>query len=77
MSSFEYFNPTNWGVTPEAYREWWFYLISTLFYSFTAHIFASALLVMSMYALVVRRFGLTIILLVLTLLFTYCGTLLK
>jgi hypothetical protein len=77
MSSFEYFNPTNWGVTPEAYSEWWFYLISTLFYGFTAHIFASALLVMSMYALVVRRFGLTIILLILTLLVTYCGTLLK
>ena len=77
MSSFEYFNPTNWGVTPEAYREWWFYLISTLFHGFTAHLFASAFLVLSMYVLVVRRFGLAIFLLILTLLFSYFGSLLK
>ncbi|MBI5644170.1 MAG: hypothetical protein HY954_11935 [Deltaproteobacteria bacterium] len=76
MSFFDYFNPTTWGVPPEAYNAWWSHQLSTTLQGFIPRFVASVSLGLAVFASFTRKLNRhTIILLfLLALVVTYYGT---
>lgn len=76
MSLFDYFNPTTWGVSHEAYNAWWSHQLSTTLQGFIPRFVASVSLGLSVFASFTRKLNRhTIILLfLLALVVTYYGT---
>ena len=72
----DYFDPSYWGISPEAYAEWWFYLVSNLFFGFVPRLLASLCLIVSVFSSVTRRFrpAVSIFMFMLAFLLTYFGT---
>jgi hypothetical protein len=37
----EWFDPSNWGISPEQYQHWWYFMLNTLFKGVWAKILAT------------------------------------
>lgn len=76
MSFFDYFNPTSWGITQEAYNDWWSHQLSTTLHGFIPRFIASVSLGLAVFASFTRKLNrnTVILLFLLALAVTYYGT---
>lgn len=57
MSPLDYFDPSYWGLSPQAYEDWWFYLLGSIFSGFIPRLTAATCLTLSFFTLITRKFG--------------------
>ena len=76
MSFLDYFNPSAWGITQEAYNAWWSQQLSTTLQGFIPRFIASVSLALAVFASFTRKLNrrTVILLFFLTLVVTYYGT---
>ena len=75
----KFFDPTYWGVSPNAYAEWWYYILGNMFFGFTPRLLASLCLLVSVVSAVTRRFRpiFAILMFLVAFFLTYFGTFLR
>jgi ABC-type Fe3+ transport system permease subunit len=71
----EWFDPSNWGISPEQYEHWWYFMLNTLFKGVWAKILATLSLSLSIYSVIRRKFRpvFALILFLTSVFFAYSG----
>lgn len=55
MSFLDFFSPSYWGLTPQIYEDWWFYLLSGVFSGFIPRLTAATSLILCFFTVVTRK----------------------